>query len=245
MLTRRALAGGTAASLLAAPVLARQEAVGEPVTYESGGTTIRAAVYRPAGAGRGAGIAFMHGSGGVGPAYLRLARQFAADGYVVIVPVYYDAAPDDGVRPESVMNAWRQAASDAVEWLIADGLPAERVGLMGYSLGSYVAVDSALGRSRAAAAIGVAGGWSVYVPRPPRPAHSGHDPSGGARRPYPVSRHPPLGRPSAQRRRPRASGSHSRRTPHHELRSVGRRVHAIIPIFRSKHRPPPRVGITQ
>ncbi len=191
MLTRRALAGGTAASLLAAPVLARQEAVGEPVTYESGGTTIRAAVYRPAGAGRGAGIAFMHGSGGVGPAYLRLARQFAADGYVVIVPVYYDAAPDDGVRPESVMNAWRQAASDAVEWLIADGLPAERVGLMGYSLGSYVAVDSALGRSRSAAAIGVAGGWSVYVPRPPRrripvmilqAERDDHVPSAGTRR---------------------------------------------------------------
>ena len=148
--------------------LARQAAAPvETITYDSGGRTIRAAVYRPGAQHRAAGLAFMHGSGGVGPAYLRLASRFAEDGYVVIVPVYYDAAPDDGVRAEPVMQAWREAGSDAVEWLIADGLEPERVGIMGYSLGSYVAVDGALGRSRAAAAIGVAGGWDVYVPRNP------------------------------------------------------------------------------
>ena len=40
--------------------------------------------------------------------------------------------------------------------------------MFGYSLGSYVAVDGALGNSRAAAAIGLAGGVDVYTPRVPR-----------------------------------------------------------------------------
>ena len=79
-----------------------------------------------------------------------------------------NAAADDGVRPEAVMDAWRAVGSDAVDWLIASGIDRRRTGITGYSLGSYVAVDGALGNSRAAAAIGVAGGWDVYVPRAPR-----------------------------------------------------------------------------
>jgi dienelactone hydrolase len=163
---------GLAGTARAAPVRAAgtdlpQAIAGEAVTYLSGEHTIRAAVYRPVGAGRAAGVVFMHGSGGVGPAYLHLAERLARDGYLVIVPAYQDAAADDGIRPEPVMAAWRAAGSDAVDWLIDQGIDRHRVGIMGYSLGSYVAVDGALGDSRAAAAIGVAGGTDVYPPRIP------------------------------------------------------------------------------
>ncbi|HRJ62774.1 MAG TPA: prolyl oligopeptidase family serine peptidase, partial [Brevundimonas sp.] len=74
---------------------------------------------------------------------------------------------DDVVRPEPVMNAWRDCGSDAIEWLIGQGIDSSRTGIMGYSLGSHIAVDGALGESRAAAAISVAGGWDVYTPRRP------------------------------------------------------------------------------
>ncbi len=139
----------------------------ETLTFRSRRKDIRAALYRPT-APNGAGVVFMHGAGGIGPAYLTLAERFAAEGFMAMVPAYYDAAPDDGVRPESMMDAWRTVGSDAVNWLIADGIDRRRTGIMGYSLGSYVAVDGALGNSRAAAAIGVAGGWDVYIPRSPR-----------------------------------------------------------------------------
>lgn len=171
---RRDLLAGAAASAVAGPVLARVQAAGQAVgpaeliTYQSGGKPVRAAVYRPAsGQANGAGVVLLHGAGGVWPPLLRMAEEFAGRGYLAIAPVYYDVAPDDGVRPERVMNAWRGAASDAVDWLIDQGVDRRRTGTLGYSLGAYVSVDGALGRSRAAAAVSIVGGWDVYVPRRP------------------------------------------------------------------------------
>lgn len=167
--TRRQLLMGVAAAPWLAGAARAQEVTFsvETLTFNSRGKPIRAALYVPARP-NGAAVVFMHGSGGIGPAYLTLAERFAAEGFKVMVPAYYDAAGDDGVRPEPVMDAWRAVGSDAVDWMIGSGIDRRRVGIMGYSLGSYVAVDGALGNSRAAAAIGVAGGWDVYVPRPPR-----------------------------------------------------------------------------
>lgn len=165
---RQLLISVSAAAWLAGPARARQAAFSvETRTFESRGRPIRAALYVPVQP-NGAAIVFLHGSGGIGPAYLTLAEGFATRGFKVLVPAYYDAAPDDGIRAEAVMDAWRAVGSDAVDWMIGSGIDRRRVGIMGYSLGSYVAVDGALGNSRAAAAIGVAGGWDVYVPRPPR-----------------------------------------------------------------------------
>lgn len=165
---RQLLVAAAVAPWLTGAAPAQQPAFSvETLTFESGGKPIRAALYIPANP-NGAAIVFLHGAGGIGPANLTLAEGFATEGFKVMVPAYYDAAADDGVRPEPVMDAWRAVGSDAIDWMIASGIDRRRVGIMGYSLGSYVAVDGALGNSRAAAAIGVAGGWDVYVPRPPR-----------------------------------------------------------------------------
>ena len=150
-----------------APVPGAAPFTTELTTYASRGRSIRAAVYRPVRDARGSGVAYMHGSGSIGPRQLRYARAFAENGYVVIVPTYLDAAADDSIRGPSIMNAWRACASDAVEWLIGQGTEPRRTALTGYSLGSHIAVDGALGDCRAGAAISVAGGWDVYPPRPP------------------------------------------------------------------------------
>ncbi len=139
----------------------------ELITYMSGGKAIRAALFRPGANANGAGVVYIHGSGSIGPYQLHFARRFAEDGYLVVVPTYLDAAADDGLRPEWMMSAWRDCGSDAIEWLISQGVDRQRTGIVGYSLGSYIAVDGALGHSRAAAAVAVAGGWDVYPPRPP------------------------------------------------------------------------------
>lgn len=170
---RRDLLAVTGALTLAGPAAARNTAAStqdgptaERVTYQSNGRTIRAAAFRPARP-NGAGVVYVHGSGGMGMDQLAFARQFAVDGYLSLAPTYLDAAADDMIRREPVMEAWRDCARDGVEWLIAQGIDRRRTGVVGYSLGSYIAVDGALGDSRAAAAIAVCGGWDVYVPRPP------------------------------------------------------------------------------
>jgi dienelactone hydrolase len=143
----------------------------EGLTFLSHRKPIRAIHYRPVGEGRRAAIVMMHGSGtsivSRGP-WHELAMRFAGDGYDVLTPLFTDAWPDDGIRPPPMMEAWRDVGEHAIDWFIARGVDRRRTAMFGYSLGSYVAVDGALGNSRAAAAIGLAGGVDVYIPRPPR-----------------------------------------------------------------------------
>lgn len=171
-INRRMLMGAAGTVVLPLPAAAMQAAeipgfTTELTTYQSNGKSIRAAVFRPTVNARGSGVVLIHGSGGIGPEQVILGERFARDGYVAVVPTYLDAAEDDVIRPEPVMNAWRDCGADAIEWLIEHGIDRQRTAIMGYSLGSHIAVDGALGRSRAAAAISVAGGWDVYEPRRP------------------------------------------------------------------------------
>ena len=174
---RRLLIGGAAAGL-AGPAPAQEAPAETPpgptyegMTFQSHDKTIRAIHYRPVGEGRRAAIVMMHGSGGRitnrGP-WHQLAMRFAGDGYQVLTPLFTDAFPDDGIRPERMMEAWRDVGEHAIDWFIDRGVDRRRTAMFGYSLGSYVAVDGALGNSRAAAAIGLAGGTDVYTPRAPR-----------------------------------------------------------------------------
>jgi dienelactone hydrolase len=171
---RSLLVAGVAAAGLGSAARGQEAAPApayEGMTFQSHDKTIRAIHYRPVGEGRRAAIVMMHGSGGRianrGP-WHELALRFAGDGYEVLTPLYMDAYPDDGVRPERMMEAWRDVGEHAIDWFIGRGVDRRRTAMFGYSLGSYVAVDGALGNSRAAAAIGLAGGTDVYTPRVPR-----------------------------------------------------------------------------
>lgn len=172
MRRRDLIVGGVAVIGPGSAARAREvEPTYEGLTFQSHRKPVRAIHYRPVGEGRHAAIVMMHGSGGrirnAGP-WHELAMRFAGDGYQVLTPLYTDAFPDDGIRPERMMEAWRDVGEHAVDWFIDRGVDRRRTAMFGYSLGSYVAVDGALGNSRAAAAIGLAGGVDVYTPRVPR-----------------------------------------------------------------------------
>lgn len=172
-MNRRSLLLAGAAACAAGPLRAQEAAqpTYEGLTFESHGKPIRAIHYRPVGEGRRAAIVMMHGSGGRianrGP-WHELAMRFAGDGYQVLTPLFTDAYADDGIRPPPMMEAWRDVGEHAIDWFIERGVDRRRTAMFGYSLGSYVAVDGALGNSRAAAAVGLAGGVDVYTPRVPR-----------------------------------------------------------------------------
>lgn len=172
MLTRRTALGLVAGASLTPVIAHAQTPPFAGVRFQSEGKPVRGILYQPQGTPRGSGVVMMHGSGGgirsQGP-WHDLAMRFAAEGYAVLTPAYFDAFADDGIRPAPMMEAWRKVARDAVDWLAAgQGIAAARVGLFGYSLGSYVAVDTALGDCECGAAIGLAGGVDVYPPRVPR-----------------------------------------------------------------------------
>lgn len=171
IIDRRSWLVGAGAAVCMGAARQEPEPAYEGMTFESHGKPIRAIHYRPVGEGRRAAIVMMHGSGARitnrGPWHW-LAMAFARDGYEVLTPLFTDAWADDGIRPPRMMEAWRDVGEHAIEWFIDRGIDRRRTAMFGYSLGSYVAVDGALGNSRAAAAIGLAGGTDVYTPRPPR-----------------------------------------------------------------------------
>ena len=188
---RRALLGGFAAFGMVPARVQRQRSWYQGVTFRSHDRDIRAIHYRPTSGDRRAAIVMMHGSGANivnrGP-WHELAMRFAGEGYEVLTPLYTDAWPDDGVRPAAMMEAWRDVGEHAIDWFIDSGIHRRRTAIFGYSLGSYVAVDGALGNSRAASAIGLAGGVDVYTPRPAT-AHSHPDDPGRKRHPRPPQKH--------------------------------------------------------
>lgn len=167
---RRGLLVGAAGLLASGAAAQAPGVITSQLRFDSRGRSIRAVAFRPESLTTpAAGLVYLHGSGSIGRQQLRFARTFAEQQrMLVFVPVYTDAGPDDGVRRAPLMNAWRDCADDAADWLIAEGVDPRRVAVTGYSLGSYIAVDSVLGGGHATAAVGIAAGWDVYPPRPPR-----------------------------------------------------------------------------
>jgi len=117
-------------------------------SFISQGKTIAVERFTPRGPGRYPLILVLHGAGGTtlgGPGLRETARRLAARGYVAHVVHYFDLT---GTRVADVatMRAnfprWLVVAADA----ITDGssrpeVDPARVGLLGYSLGSYLSVS--------------------------------------------------------------------------------------------------------
>jgi dienelactone hydrolase len=135
--------------------------------FESGGKSIRVEEFLPDRAGRCPTVFLLHGSGGPGATLMDAARDLARHGYVAMVLHYFDLP---GVQASSQENSdryfisWMTLVGDAVK---AAGkrphVDSSRVGLLGYSLGGYLALEVGATNSDITAVVDYFGGMSTII----------------------------------------------------------------------------------
>lgn len=134
-------------------------------TFLSGAERIRIERYEPAGAGPHPALLLAHGSGGAVSYWLnRFAPQLTAFGVGVHAPHYFDKTGTAHATAEMILDgqhfpAWLRALEDAVRDLRArPSVDARRIGVLGISLGGYLAVALGIGDPTARLIIELSGG---------------------------------------------------------------------------------------
>ena len=104
-----------------------------------------------------AAIIVLHQAGGLGDQVRARADRFAADGYLAVAPDLFHRKQGEPIpfpkRPEDfvVFDRWlspdAQLVPDiqaALDWIVARGIPLERIGVVGYSYGGRAAYLAAV-----------------------------------------------------------------------------------------------------
>jgi carboxymethylenebutenolidase len=117
-------------------------------TFESHGKAIAVERFEPSAPGKYPAVVVLHGSGGLGVGgfmFRGLARELAARGYVVVLPHYFDRTGTtiaDMPTMYARFREWAETVADANSYALglesADG---ERLAIVGFSLGGYLAVS--------------------------------------------------------------------------------------------------------
>jgi dienelactone hydrolase len=144
-------------------------------TYPSHGKRVTVERFMQPGADKAPLIVLLHGAGGIGPpgggSMLReQARRLARQGYVAVIPHYFDRTGtnfDNATRNARYYKVWVETASDAVTY--GGRLPQvdrRHVGLLGFSRGASVAVTTGLSDPRVSAVVEYSGSFVGISPRP-------------------------------------------------------------------------------
>ena len=91
-------------------------------------------------------VFLLHGSGGLDPgtAYVfrEIGRELAQQGYVALIPHYFERTGHEPGQPLSTKDvvAMFESVQDAIEFAIANApIDADRIGMIGYSMGAHIA----------------------------------------------------------------------------------------------------------
>ena len=131
----------------------KEDPMSQAITYLSAGTAIRAELFAPAGASRGAAVV-AHGSDGLtdhlagpwGTMMREHAEGLAKAGYHTLLPYYFDktGTPPGRAALQTMgihLHEWQDALGAAVDHVAAlSGAGASRVALVGFSLGGHLSV---------------------------------------------------------------------------------------------------------
>jgi len=139
-------------------------------TFKSRGQGIVVDVIAPTATGRYPAVVVLHGHGGLGDGRRSgthsLARQLAGAGYVAVVPHYFGSHKPDrknGQKNARSFSFWERTVSDTVGFSgrRADVDP-KRIGLLGSSLGSWVALSVGARDRRVSAVVEHYGGFPQW-----------------------------------------------------------------------------------
>ncbi len=87
-------------------------------------------------------------------------RELSSDGYVVLIPHYFETTAHVVGKPfgDKEIPAFVDAVHDAIEFAVASGVvDSERIGVVGWSLGSYLAFFRAARDTRIKAVVSISG----------------------------------------------------------------------------------------
>jgi carboxymethylenebutenolidase len=127
----------------------------QTTAYLSGGKSVVLESLVPVGRGPHPAVLLLHGSVGAtesGARFRLIMQGLAALGYAALFPHYFDCTDDDDIGVGTARDAaiarsflpWQEAVSDAVD--TAAQMPSidpTRIGLIGFSLGSFLALGAA------------------------------------------------------------------------------------------------------
>ena len=160
---RTTLLAGFAAVLLAAEGAAADTRYAVEY-YTSGDAAVEVECFAPAAPGRYPAILLLHGSGGLAQAthcvFRGMAGDIAAKKYNVFMPHFFDATghePGRPFRPEE-HGRFSRAIEDAIKFVAArDGVDADRLGVLGMSMGAMLAFQRAARDERVKAVVSLSG----------------------------------------------------------------------------------------
>jgi dienelactone hydrolase len=134
------------------------------VTFESGGNPIRIDAYIPDSAGPHPAVVALHGSSGGVAGMSQPATMLATQGFAVFVLHYFDRTGTTQVtdKPTIMRNfpAWGKTVWDAISHIEKHpSVDPHRIGLLGFSLGAYLALSVASVDPRVKAVVEFFGGF--------------------------------------------------------------------------------------
>jgi len=132
--------------------------------YKSGESKVTVECFAPAAEGKFPAVLLLHGSGGLelstGDLFRAFARDLSSEGYVVLIPHFFEATAHVVGKPfgDKDIPAYLDAVHDAIEFAVASGVvDSERIGVVGWSLGSYLAFFRASKDPRIKALVSISG----------------------------------------------------------------------------------------
>ncbi|HEY2499713.1 MAG TPA: dienelactone hydrolase family protein [Candidatus Angelobacter sp.] len=135
-------------------------------SFVSAGKTINIEHYSPHLTGKNPAVILVHGSGGPLHGLDPFAGQAVLFGVHVFVLHYFERTGHTWVSPSQIEQhfpAWLETLQDAVTYVAAQpGVDANRIGLLGFSLGAYLSLALATQDSRIAAVAELFGGLADH-----------------------------------------------------------------------------------
>lgn len=135
------------------------------VTFRCGGKVIHMDRFEPPGGGRHPAILLMHGAGGHqgNQGWLQSrTRELVDQGYVVFLPHFFDRTATRTANPLTAamkLGAWKETLREAISSVAEDPrVKPDRIGVLGLSLGGFVALAAATEDSRVKVVVEYFGG---------------------------------------------------------------------------------------